>query len=202
MLIESQPPSNPSPTPQINPIIRLSLSPLRQHIDRSCRFQFDMTSPLTLFISLSLLSAQLAFVATCDIWKAAECPTGPSKSDEDLMKSRHYSEEQLSAYCDAGKAFHDCVNEHLLCCDMKHEYNAALTSLDLQLRRNAVRVGRYCAEMNETNPIQYRCRTTVKTIEGIKHRRGSTTTKRWKPICDVDRVSAEHGQTIRANAMF
>ena len=139
-------------------------------------------------ISSFILLISISFISTCDIWKAAECPSGPSKDDEDLMKSRHYTEEQHSAYCDAGKAFHDCVNEHLLCCDMKHEYNAALTSLDLQLRRNAVRVGRYCPEMNETNPVQYRCRTTVKLIQGTKSRKLSTT-KKWKPICNLARVS-------------
>jgi hypothetical protein len=123
-------------------------------------------------------------IHSCDIWKAAECPLGPSKDDEDLMRSQLYTDEQLLAYCDAGKTFADCVNEHLLCCDMRSEYTAALASLDLQLRRNAVRVGKYCVDMKETNPIQYRCRTTIKTIHGTRPHR--TTTAR--PVCHIERV--------------
>lgn len=100
------------------------------------------------------------------------------------MKSHLYTEEQLLAYCDAGKTYADCVNEHLLCCDMRTEYVAALASLDLQLRRNAVRLGKYCVDVNETNPIQYRCRTTIKTIRGTRMRRTTTP----KPVCNVERV--------------
>lgn len=120
----------------------------------------------------------------CDIWKAADCPQGPSKDDEDLMKSHLFTEEQLLAYCDAGKAFAECVNEHLLCCDMRTEYAAALASLDLQLRRNAIRVGRYCPDFNETNPIQYKCRTTLQTIPGTRYR--ATTTP--APVCNLEKV--------------
>ena len=120
----------------------------------------------------------------CDIWKAAECPQGPSIDDEDLMKSQLYTQEQLLAYCDAGKTFADCVNEHLLCCDMRTEYAAALASLDIQLRRNALRVGRYCVDMNETNPIQYKCRTTIQTLPGKRYRSTTTAT----PICNIEQV--------------
>lgn len=120
----------------------------------------------------------------CDIWKAADCPQGPSKDDEDLMKSQLYSQEQLLAYCDAGKTFAECVNEHLLCCDMRTEYSAALASLDIQLRRNALRVGKYCHEFNETNPIQYKCRTTIQTIPGTRYRPPTTPT----PVCNVEQV--------------
>jgi hypothetical protein len=120
----------------------------------------------------------------CDIWKAAECPQGPSKDDEDLMKSHLYTEEQLLAYCDAGKTYADCVNEHLLCCDMRTEYAAALASLDVQLKRNAVRVGRYCADINETNPIQYKCRTTIQTIPGKRYRPTTKST----PVCNIEKV--------------
>jgi hypothetical protein len=124
----------------------------------------------------------------CDIWKAAECPQGPSKDDEDLMRSKLYTEEQLVAYCDAGKAFADCINEHLLCCDMRTEYAAALASLDVQLKRNALRVGRYCVEINETNPIQYRCRTTLLTIPGTRYRPTTTAT----PVCNLEKVKKKY----------
>ena len=134
----------------------------------------------------------LIFIITisdqCDIWKAAECPQGPSKDDEDLMKSQLYTQEQLLAYCDAGKTFADCVNEHLLCCDMKSEYAAALASLDIQLKRNAIRLGRYCSDMNETNPIQYRCRTTLQTLPGKRYRPTTTPT----PVCNLEKVKEKN----------
>jgi hypothetical protein len=120
----------------------------------------------------------------CDIWKAAECPQGPSKDDEDLMKSQLYTEEQLLVYCDAGKTYADCINEHLLCCDMRTEYAGALASFDIQLKRNTLRVGRYCAEINETNPIQYRCRTTIRTKLGIRVRPTTAST----PVCNIEKV--------------
>ena len=126
----------------------------------------------------------------CDIWKAAECPQGPSQDDEDLMKSHLYSEEQLLAYCDAGKTYADCVNEHLLCCDLRAEYAAALGSLDIQLRRNSMRLGKYCADFNETSPIQYRCRTTTKSVRGTRMRRTTTP----PPVCDVEKVSDRQRQ--------
>lgn len=129
----------------------------------------------------------LSYSEQCDIWKAAECPQGPSQDDENLMKSHLYTEEQLLAYCDSGKVFADCVNEHLLCCDMRSEYAAALASLDVQLKRNAVRLGRYCPEINETNPIQYRCRTTLLTIPGTRYRRTTTAT----PVCNLEKVRDE-----------
>jgi hypothetical protein len=122
----------------------------------------------------------------CDIWKAAECPQGPSKDDDDLMNSHLYTEEQLLAYCDAGKTYADCLNEHLLCCDMRTEYAAALASLDIQLRRNALHVGRYCAEFNQTNPIQYRCRTTLLKFSGRRFRPATTPTP--VPVCNLEKV--------------
>lgn len=143
--------------------------------------QQDSIMFYSLFILIYLL---LNCSLSCDIWKAAECPQGPSQDDEDLMKSKQYSEEQLSLYCDAGKVFSDCVNEHLLCCDMKSEYSAALASLDIQLKRNARRVGRYCADFNETNPIQYRCRTTLLTFPGRRYRPTTTPI----PICNLEKV--------------
>ena len=137
------------------------------------------------FLLAMFLLLLLSYTDQCDIWKAAECPQGPSQDDEDLMKSHLYTEEQLLAYCDSGKVFADCVNEHLLCCDMRSEYAAALASLDVQLKRNALRLGRYCPEMNETNPIQYRCRTTLLTIPGTRYRRTTTPT----PVCNLEKVS-------------
>lgn len=139
-----------------------------------------MYDQLIFFLLISFISLSYQ----CDIFKAAECPQGPSKDDENLMKSNLYTQEQLLAYCDAGKTFADCVNEHLLCCDMKQEYSSALASLDIQLKRNALRLGKYCPEINETNPIQYRCRTTLLTIPGTRYR----TTTTAMPVCNLEKV--------------
>ncbi|CAF3054207.1 unnamed protein product [Rotaria sp. Silwood2] len=134
----------------------------------------------------------------CDIWKAADCPQGPSKDDENLMKSQLYTEEQLLAYCDSGKAFADCVNEHLLCCDMRTEYAAALASLDIQLKRNALRVGKYCTDFNETNPIQYKCRTTLRTIPGTRYRSTTAAT----PVCNLEKAGKQCSPIIENRVRF
>ncbi|CAF1042661.1 unnamed protein product [Adineta steineri] len=134
----------------------------------------------------------------CDIWKAAECPPGPSIDDEDLMKSHLYTEEQLLAYCDSGKTYANCINEHLLCCDMRTEYSAALASIDVQLKRNALRVGRYCADINETNPIQYKCRTTIHTLPGKRYRSTTTAT----PVCNLEKAGKQCSPIIENRVRF
>lgn len=121
----------------------------------------------------------------CEIWKASECPPGPTKEDEELMKSELYTKEQLFTFCDAGKTYADCINQRLHCCDMRVEYATALASLDAQLKRNAWRTAKYCVGITETNAIKYRCLTTLGpglTSTTIK----STTTP--MPICDVEKV--------------
>jgi hypothetical protein len=162
-----------------NPIDKDKIKQNHFYFRSSNEYTFEMLYQFFFFI-LFLLDISYE----CDIWKAAECAPGPSKDDEDLMKSQLYTQEQLLAYCDAGKTFADCVNEHLLCCDMRTEYAAALASLDVQLKRNTLRVGRYCADINETNPIQYRCRTTLRTIAGRRYRPTTTPT----PICNLEKV--------------
>jgi hypothetical protein len=123
----------------------------------------------------------------CEIWKASECPPGPTKDDEELMKTELYTKEQLFAFCDAGKTYSDCINERLHCCDMRMEYATALTSLDAQLKRNAWRTSKYCAGITETNTIQYRCLTTLDSKISTTVR--ATTTP--IPICDIEKVGNE-----------
>ena len=138
--------------------------------------------PAVALVVLSLISLSGA----CEIWKASECPPGPSKDDEDLMKSELYTKEQLFAFCDAGKTYTDCVNERLHCCDTRAEYATALVSLDGQLKRNAWRTGRYCAGISESEAIQYRCVTTLDPLISTTIRIPTTTTP--VPICDVEKV--------------
>jgi hypothetical protein len=120
----------------------------------------------------------------CEIWKASECPPGPTKDDEELMKSELYTKEQLFAFCDAGKTYADCINQRLHCCDMRVEYATALASLDAQLKRNAWRTSKYCVGITETNAIQYRCLTTSGSL--ITAIAQTTTTP--IPVCDIEKV--------------
>lgn len=123
----------------------------------------------------------------CEIWKASECPPGPTTEDEEVIKSDSYTKEQLFAFCDAGKTYADCVNERLHCCDMRVEYATALASLDAQLKRNTWRTSKYCKGITETNSINYRCLTTARSLLSTTMR--TTTTP--IPICDIDKVKTK-----------
>jgi hypothetical protein len=120
----------------------------------------------------------------CEIWKASDCPPGPTKDDEELMKTELYTKEQLFAFCDAGKTYSDCINQRLHCCDMRVEYATALASLDAQLKRNAWRTAKYCVGISETNSIRYRCITTSGFTQTSTPRPTTTPI----PICDVEKV--------------
>jgi hypothetical protein len=132
-----------------------------------------------------LVSFTIDISFQCEIWKASECPPGPTKDDEELMKSESYTKEQLFTFCDAGKTYADCINERLHCCDMRVEYSTALASLDAQLKRNAWRTAKYCLGITETNPIQYRC---ITTLEPIISTAAEPTTTTPIPICDIEKV--------------
>jgi hypothetical protein len=123
----------------------------------------------------------------CEIWKASECPPGPTKDDEELMKTELYTKEQLFAFCDAGKTYSDCINERLHCCDMRVEYATALASLDAQLKRNVWRTAKYCVGISEINTIKYRCLTT----SGLAITSTVQPTTTPIPICDVEKVGEE-----------
>jgi hypothetical protein len=125
----------------------------------------------------------------CEIWKASECPPGPTKDDEDLMKSELYTKEQLFTFCDAGKTYADCINERLHCCDMRVEYASALASLDAQLKRNAWRAARYCVGISEASSVRYRCLSTSGSMTSTM----ASTTTTPIPICDVEKVRQSDG---------
>lgn len=141
---------------------------------------------------LFIFISSVFFSQSCEIWKASECPPGPTKDDEELMKSELYTKEQLFTFCDAGKLHSDCVNERLHCCDMRVEYASTLASLDAQLKRNAWRMAKYCAGITESNAIQYRCLTTSGST--ISSTVPTTTTP--IPICDVEQVSTRQRMSI------
>ena len=137
--------------------------------------------------SLIILLFSISLSSECEIWKASECPPGPTKDDEELMKSELYTKEQLFTFCDAGKTYADCINERLHCCDMRVEYASALASLDAQLKRNAWRTAKYCAGISETNSIRYRCVTTSDLLNTPTARPTTTPI----PICDIEKVETE-----------
>jgi hypothetical protein len=137
-----------------------------------------------MFVFIVVVLTLTSVGKTCEILKASDCPPGPTKDDEDLMKSELYTKEQLFAFCDAGKTYADCMNERLHCCDTRMEYASALASLDAQLKRNAWRTGRFCSGISETNTIHYRCSTTLATSLSTISTHVTTSMR----ICDVEQV--------------
>ena len=120
----------------------------------------------------------------CDIWKASECQGQPSKVDEELMKSDDYTKEELYAYCDKGKAYVDCVNEKLKCCDLKLELRGSLNAHEKQLTKVAWKLGPYCAGLGATNVIRYKCRTTTRVTTTTE----TKSTKSTLAPCQIEKV--------------
>ena len=137
-----------------------------------------------LLIYTLILYTMIVSTNACDVWKASECQGQPSTAEEELMKSDDYTKEQLYKYCDKGKAYVDCVNSKLKCCDLKLELRGSLQAYDKQLQKVAWKLGPYCAGLGESNVVKYKCRTTTK---------GTTTTatkstKSTLPPCQIDKV--------------
>lgn len=124
-------------------------------------------------------------VHACEIWKAADCISSITAADEELMKEDDYTKEQLYKYCDKGKAYVDCINSKLKCCDLKPELRGALAAYDKQLEKQAWKLGPYCSGLGESNVVKYKCRTTTKATT-------STATKSTKSTlapCQVEKVT-------------
>lgn len=103
---------------------------------------------------------------------------------EEVMKNDDYTKEQLYKYCDKGKAYVDCINEKLKCCDLKPELRGALITYDRELEKAAWKLGPYCAGLGETNVIKYKCKTTTRPTT-------STATKLTKSTlapCNIEKV--------------
>jgi len=141
--------------------------------------------PRLFLITLFLICSTNA----CDIWKVHDCQGAPTKAEEELMKSDEYTTEQLYKFCDKGKAYVDCMNAKLKCCDLKMELKGALRGYDKQLEKQAWILGPFCAGLGANNVINYKCRTTrrlpsiaVTTLTPTK------STRPTMPPCRIEKV--------------
>lgn len=126
----------------------------------------------------------MTVVQACDPWRASECQGAPTTAEEEIMKNDDYTKEQLYKYCDKGKAYVDCVNAKLKCCDLKPEMRVQLQAQEKNLQKVAWKLGPYCAGLGESNVINYKCRTTTKATT-------TTSTKSTKPTmppCPIEKV--------------
>ncbi len=136
--------------------------------------------------TIVLIYSLLAKAECCDIWKMTECSRYTiTTAEEALMKTDDYTKEQLYKYCDKGKAYVDCVNEKLKCCDLRLDLKGAMQAYEKQLEKQAWKLGPYCSGLGGTNVVQYKCRTTTrKTTKSV--------TKITKPTlgpCKIEQVS-------------
>ncbi|CAF1101075.1 unnamed protein product [Adineta ricciae] len=161
-------------------------------------FRWLSHQSVTMIYDLLLFLFLISTSYECEILKASQCPPGPTKDDEELMKSELYTKEQLFAFCDAGKTYTDCINERLHCCDMRVEYASALQSLDAQLKRNAWRTSKYCAGISEAAIIKYRCLTTPGSAMTTTVQTTTTPT----PICDVEKAGRDCSPLIENRVRF
>jgi hypothetical protein len=141
-----------------------------------------------LLFNIALLACMLSMnnsgVHGCDVWKASDCMGSITTAEEEIMKSDDYTKEELFKYCDKGKAYVDCVNNKLKCCDLKPELRGSLAAYDKQLEKQAWKLGPFCAGLGESNVIKYKCRTTTKATT-------TTATKSSKSTmapCQVEKV--------------
>jgi len=77
------------------------------------------------------------------------------------MKSDDYSKQELYDYCNKGKAYVDCVNEKLKCCDLRDDLFKSLKAFDQKLEKYAWKLAPYCSGIGTMNVVRYRCRTTT-----------------------------------------
>ncbi|RNA20113.1 hypothetical protein BpHYR1_010128 [Brachionus plicatilis] len=137
-------------------------------------------------------------VNACDIWKASECQGQPSKTEEELMKSDDYTKEELYAYCDKGKAYVDCVNNKLKCCDLKLELRGSLKAHEKQLTKVAWKLGPYCAGLGATNVIRYKCRTTTRASTTTE----AKSTKSTLAPCQIEKAGEECTHYLDGRVIF
>ena len=155
---------------------------------------FTRTQPAarSKYILANLLVIGLCLVCTthaCDIWKVHDCQGAPTKAEEELMKSDEYSTEQLYKFCDKGKAYVDCMNAKLKCCDLKMELKSALRGYDKQLEKQAWILGPFCSGLGSNNVITYKCRTTRRPPPiAITTLTPTKSTRPTMPPCKVEKV--------------
>ena len=139
-------------------------------------------------VGLMQLACLPIHVGACNITQAKKCKGPITEVDIKFMKTHDYTKEQLYKYCDKGKAYVDCLNSKLKCCDQSYEFTAALVPLHDDLQMHVWRLGPFCAGMNEMNVIRYKCKTTVnrRTTTSFTTRFIKKTT--WAP-CRIEKVS-------------
>ena len=144
------------------------------------------------FFVLRLFVMSLIFICSsnaCDIWKVHDCQGAPTKAEEELMKSDEYTTEQLYKFCDKGKAYVDCMNAKLKCCDLKMELKASLKGYDKQLEKQAWILGPFCAGLGANNVINYKCRTTKRLPSiAITTLTPTKSTRPTMPPCRIEKV--------------
>lgn len=135
---------------------------------------------LVLLFLISVRSAN-----ACDPWRVSDCQGAPTTAEEEIMKSDDYTKEQLYKYCDKGKAYVDCVNSKLKCCDLKPELRGSLSAHEKNLQKVAWKLGPYCAGLGESNVINYKCRTTTRATTTTTGK----STKPTMPPCPIEKVN-------------
>lgn len=143
---------------------------------------------MRLFVNLLIFSCVMASANACNIWTTSSCRDRITKKDVALMRSDDYSKKELYAYCDKGKAYVDCVNEKLKCCDLRDDLYKSLKAFDKKLEEYAWKLAPYCSGLGTTNIAFYRCKTTtVKTTPTMP-----TTVNLYRkpslPSCEVKKV--------------
>jgi hypothetical protein len=147
------------------------------------RFERYFFTFMCVALLVTLLLSNVA--QSCDIWKASDCQGQITQGEEEKMKDDDYTKDQLYKYCDKGKAYVDCVNAKLKCCDLRPELRGSLAAYEKLLETQAWKLGPYCAGLGESNVVRYKCRTTVRQTT-------TTTTKTSKPKlqpCQVEKVT-------------
>lgn len=160
--------------------------------------QLISTLQLLLLLLLMVHMWPIQLASACDIWKAADCIGSTTTAEEELMKSDDYTKEQLYKYCDKGKAYVDCINAKLKCCDLKPELRGALAAYDKQLEKQAWKLGPYCAGLGESNVVKYKCRTTTKATTSTSTR----STKSTLAPCQVEKAGEECSHYLDGRVKF
>jgi len=126
------------------------------------KFKGNQKLSVLVIVGIVVLSNLVKNSNACNIWSASSCRDRITKADLELMKSDDYSKQELYDYCDKGKAYVDCVNEKLKCCDLRDDLFKSLKAFDTKLEKYAWKLAPYCSGIGTMNVAHYRCRTTTR----------------------------------------
>lgn len=155
--------------------------------------------------SIFLLVYLIHSIKCCELWIATSgCQGAPSEAEEEKMRNDDYTKEELYKYCDKGKAYVDCLNKKLKCCDLKPEFRASIKTADLELQKAAWKLGPYCAGLGESNVIQYKCKTTKAppTTMSTTNSDSPKITKTTLAPCNIDKASEECNPILDGRVKF